>query len=1652
MSEAVDAGATADSPDKSEADDYNNNPPTAAAEEEDAGTTANHNGQQNNDVDFAAGDDNAAADDGDSEDESSDSGSSEDESSESGEESDDEEPNDGLSEYERLRLERIARNEARLASLGFDAPKETTQKKKKKTPAKPRQSLPDGPRRQLPGRAGRATFNLSATSASAKKERRAEEEKNLDACYTCQKEEGALRCCDYCRKLYHPDCHDPPISPNDEEFKCAICEALGKNRRIACGKCDGCMRDIDCGTCVTCMNPRSQNKCIFRKCQSWGKANLIRANTAEDSNNDGEEKEEEEEDHHDVDCYVCKEGGDLICCDGCTKVYHSYCHKYVTIIQLSCCYISISFQSFISLMLPPHFLRPKIKELPEGEWHCMHCAQSKKVLKVKEKKQRYSGPIIADLGHCEVTCTVRFPKIECIVCEEAEVTGTFRPPDWISCRACDDSYHLNCLDPPLDFRPNKWRCPPCKERKVKIKREKEEKEPKQPKPLFEGEHDDDCFMCFYGGGELFQVHLHSTELTFHEYLHTLSNRMRPDLLCCDYCEKAYHLNCHIPPLREIPSGLWKCQECTAVEYSRKMKCGECKACMREDCGVCINCLDKPKFGGPSRLKQACIEKKCPYMRFAPPTKVVDPQSTSKKRKKKETKLQFVESASSTKKRKRKSMDGLDDATKVAQKNIEVEHTTSKSNEPPGEGPKKKQSRSAKRQKVEPPPSDKPSNGADQPLEERTESSTREQNGPAKEIEKTISSRLLKNDPVGNKNSNTHRKGNSSEIDSILKSKPLKDDPVGNKIRLIIVRALKHPKDSKWQDKAFELLRFLATSADNVSKIVLLGGLRLASKAMKDHPDKSIVQAEASALLAELSWVNPSCIAAIIDEGCLQLVLSSMLCHGSHAKVQQMGCGFFRAMSYDFANHRSINSVNGIGAIIDAMKRNHKKNDILKEGCYFLQNLLCNPDITTDTIDLIISKGSVPAIVDAMVCATSEDTDYLEAACGALANLAINERAREHIARYGASVPILLRVLYPGISADACKCALNALKLLVTGNHENKVKIANLGGMKTVMNFLKPHNDVALVCAGIRLLAELTKDIKNNAIQLIDAGGFEFVTSQMNKHPNLPYIQASCCGVLRNLPVILVDEANGAVSLILTMMKKHKEDKMVQFEGCHVLLKYCSQFPTIAKSMQSKGTFPFASDVRSSKRKWVPTSKRQTVEQSSDGASQEAKQTSATNNGAVPNDNTHSKGNSSEIDFIIKSKPLKDDTIGNKIRLIIVRALTNPNGSKLQDKACEVLRSLATSADRASQIVLLGGLTMASTAMKGHPQKSIVQAEASALLAELAWVNPSCIGAIIEAGCLHLVLKSMQRHGSNTKVQQMGCGFFRAISHDFANHQSIDSANGIVGSIIDAMKKNRKKYDILKQGCYFLQNMLCNPNILPATIELVVSKGTVPIIIDAICDKADDAEFVGAACGVLSNLAIDEGAREHIASYDSSIPTLLAMIGSGIDMAACKCSLNALKLLAMGNDENKAKIVKLGGIKTVMDFLSPPSDVVLVDSGLGFLAELSKGNKQISQSLMDAGCFELVKAEMANNANLPHLQARACEFLRNANVGVDKVNDAVFLILTAMKDHGEDDMVQYEGCHALLQLCCRFPTTAKLLKSEETSSILCQSQYRLPFTH
>ena len=47
-----------------------------------------------------------------------------------------------------------------------------------------------------------------------------------------------------------------------------------------------------------------------------------------------------------------------------------------------------------------------------------------------------------------------------------------------------------------------------------------------------------------------------------------------------------------------------------MSNKRRSRCGVCNECVREECGECVGCRDKLKYGGEGRRHQTCSKKKC----------------------------------------------------------------------------------------------------------------------------------------------------------------------------------------------------------------------------------------------------------------------------------------------------------------------------------------------------------------------------------------------------------------------------------------------------------------------------------------------------------------------------------------------------------------------------------------------------------------------------------------------------------------------------------------------------------------------------------------------------------------------------------------------------------------------------------------------------------------------------------------------------------------------------------------------------------------------------------------------------------------------------------------------------------------------------------
>uniref|UniRef100_A0A7N9AUZ0 Chromodomain helicase DNA binding protein 4b n=1 Tax=Mastacembelus armatus TaxID=205130 RepID=A0A7N9AUZ0_9TELE len=125
-----------------------------------------------------------------------------------------------------------------------------------------------------------------------------------DYCEVCQ-QGGEIILCDTCPRAYHMVCLDPDMEKAPEgKWSCPHCEKEGIQ---------------------------------------WEARDDLSEAEGEDDEDRRDEGVEEEDDHHIEYCRVCKDGGELLCCDTCPSSYHIHC------------------------------LNPPLPEIPNGEWICPRC-------------------------------------------------------------------------------------------------------------------------------------------------------------------------------------------------------------------------------------------------------------------------------------------------------------------------------------------------------------------------------------------------------------------------------------------------------------------------------------------------------------------------------------------------------------------------------------------------------------------------------------------------------------------------------------------------------------------------------------------------------------------------------------------------------------------------------------------------------------------------------------------------------------------------------------------------------------------------------------------------------------------------------------------------------------------------------------------------------------------------------------------------------------------------------------------------------------------------------------------------------------------------------------------------------------------------------
>lgn len=173
------------------------------------------------------------------------------------------------------------------SDIEFEKMLQQSDEKPEKTPSAPASNPdepvdPDQPKKKAKTKIG----NKSKKKKSLKKTSKFPdgedgEHEHQDYCEVCQ-QGGEIILCDTCPKAYHLVCLDPELEETPEgKWSCPTCEADGPA--------------------------------------------------------------EQDDDEHQEFCRVCKDGGELLCCDSCPSAYHTFC------------------------------LNPPLSEIPDGDWKCPRC-------------------------------------------------------------------------------------------------------------------------------------------------------------------------------------------------------------------------------------------------------------------------------------------------------------------------------------------------------------------------------------------------------------------------------------------------------------------------------------------------------------------------------------------------------------------------------------------------------------------------------------------------------------------------------------------------------------------------------------------------------------------------------------------------------------------------------------------------------------------------------------------------------------------------------------------------------------------------------------------------------------------------------------------------------------------------------------------------------------------------------------------------------------------------------------------------------------------------------------------------------------------------------------------------------------------------------
>ena len=271
---------------------------------------------------------------------------------------------------------------------------------------------------------------------------------------------------------------------------------------------------------------------------------------------------------------------------------------------------------------------------------------------------------------------------------------------------------------------------------------------------------------------------------------------------------------------------------------------------------------------------------------------------------------------------------------------------------------------------------------------------------------------------------------------------------------------------------------------------------------------------------------------------------------------------------------------------------------------------------------------------------------------------------------------------------------------------------------------------------------------------------------------------------------------------------------------------------------------------------------------------------------------------------------------------------------------------------------------------------------------------------------------------------------------------IHDADGL-SAVLDSMKRNPTKLVVLKEACYFLQNMLVQATGIASTI---FKARIVPILVEALSIENADVDFQQSVCGLVANLALDKKVKVTIGKSDA-IHSIIATLNTTTNLEVKQSACSALKHIALESKSNQSKLSEAGGLEAAFGAIkSFPDDPVLLIAAFGVIKELCIYDEDIARDVVKKGGVRIILKAMKDNSDLAIMQFAACGVIgylpyEKRDKNAPKLAKAV---IDAMKTHSEVSYVQIAACDSLLELA-QVPTACTILKDKVTQKLLLKAK-------